>query len=119
MARVVRRRASAVLNSTLEENAMNAKPSTKKATKKLEVATNGALPELKAGMLVAYGQVEGRLPVGLILEQTDTPGVVRLVAETPEERKLRLAKRKALTLKVFQLTYENHQKKRRTRKATQ
>ena len=99
---------------------MNAKPSTKKATKKLKAATNGAgqeLPfELKAGMLVGYSMVEGRLPVGLVIELTYMPGVVRLVAETPQERKKRLAETRRLTLKAFQLTYENHQKNLRRKK---
>ncbi len=91
--------------------------STKPSTKKSKAATNGALPELKAGMLVGYSMVEGRLPVGLILEQTDTPGVVRLVAETPQERRKRLAEKRRLTLKAFQLAYEDHQKNLRRKKA--
>jgi hypothetical protein len=95
---------------------MNAKPSTKKATRKPKAATTGDLPELKAGMLVAYGQVEGRLPVGLVIELTETPGVVRLVAETPQERRKRLAETRRLTLKAFQLSYENHQKNLRQKK---
>ena len=95
---------------------MSTKITAKKATKKTKAATNGALPELKAGMLVGYSMVEGRLPVGLILEQTDIPGVVRLVAETPQERKKRLAETRRLTLKAFQLSYENHQKNLRQKK---
>ena len=106
----------------MEEKAMRTKSSSPKAPQqtKRQAATNGAvngLPtELKAGMLVAYGQVEGRLPVGLVIEPTDTPGVVLLVAETPQERKKRLAETRRLTLEVFQRTYEDHQKQLRRKK---
>ena len=94
---------------------MNTKSSPKKAPKKTEgqAATNGAakkLPfELKAGMLVGYSMVEGRLPVGLVIEPTDMAGVVRLVAETPQERRKRLAKKRRVTLKAFAAAYEAHQ----------
>lgn len=103
---------------------MSTKTSRKKAPKK----TNGQAPingtakelpfELKAGMLVGYSMVEGRLPVGLVIELTDIAGVVRLVAETPQERKKRLAETRRLTLEVFQRTYEEHQKKLRRKKST-
>ena len=101
---------------------MNTKSSPKKAPKKTKspAATNsvinGSPTEFKAGLLVAYGQVEGRLPIGLVIEPTDTPGVVLLVAETPQERKKRLAETRRLTLEVFQRTYENHQKQLRRKK---
>lgn len=101
---------------------MSTKTTAKKATKKPKAATNGAgqeLPfELKAGMLVGYSMVEGRLPVGLVIEPTEFAGVVRLVEETKQERKKRLAETRRLTLEVFQRTYEQHQKNYAERKLT-
>jgi len=40
------------------------------------------------------------------------PHPVRLNPESEEEREKRLAKRKALTLRIFQSAYENHHKRK-------
>lgn len=40
------------------------------------------------------------------------PKPVRLNPESEEEREKRLAKRKALTLRIFQAAYENHHKRK-------
>ncbi|MFN0279159.1 MAG: hypothetical protein ACKVRN_11230 [Pyrinomonadaceae bacterium] len=42
----------------------------------------------------------------------DIPGPVRIKGESDEQREKRLAKRKALTLKLLQAAYENHQRQK-------
>ena len=44
--------------------------------------------------------------------RNDERGPARLEGETEEDREKRLAKRKALTLKVFQTAYESHRRRK-------
>jgi hypothetical protein len=57
-----------------------------------------------------HGNDGGELP-DIGFDFSDHPSPVHLNPETREEREKRLAARKALTLRAFQITYENRRRK--------
>lgn len=84
---------------------MATKKSTKKAAKAATATRRATPPKNPRAARPAVKNVCGNC--GTPLRPTYIPG------ETPEEREKRLAAKKALTLKAFQLAYENHQRRRK------
>ena len=75
-------------------------PSKKSAKKVLSARANGN----------GAGRARGKGPkLELSFDEYKRPS--RLKPESPEEREKRLAARKALTLRAFRMTYENHRRK--------
>ena len=58
------------------------------------------------------GATTARAPRTASSNGKHVPGPVLLEGETEEEREKRLAKRRALTLKVFHTAYESHQRRK-------
>ena len=80
---------------------------TKKKTKK-KATQNGATPET----VQLFGE---NLVVTIQQGKSKPPRPIRLPGETEEEQAERLAKRRALTIKAFQMAYEDHQQRKAAR----
>ena len=81
-------------------------PKKKKTKKKPNL--NGSEPEA----IQLFGE---NLVVTIQQGKAKPPRPIRLPGETEEERAKRLAKRRALTIKAFQMAYEDHQQRKAAR----
>lgn len=92
---------------------MSSKKATKKGSKKVSGTTGRFISQRHRGnnngsRLTAVDEDK----IEIDFTQATHPKPVRLNPESEEEREKRLAKRKALTLRIFQAAYENHHKRK-------